>query len=247
MGFKTPSLKQNYWFFFHPAPYNFLIKGNPNLTPETSHGFNLSADYSLTKKFTLSAGAYFNYIFDLIDAITVDENEGTALNPSTGELQHFTSIMQYRNVGRAITTGGDVSLRFNGSRLKTTLSYNLTLAKELDEKTDDWIDLASRVPHQISAAVSYLIPVIETSLQARANWNSPQLISYADKTYTPDYLMINLRIAKTFFDERLEIYGGVQNVLNNIHFIKSTANQNQKDYYGLRDGIVFTAGLSFKW
>jgi outer membrane receptor for ferrienterochelin and colicins len=33
MGFKTPSLKQNYWFFFHPAPYNFLITGNPDLTP----------------------------------------------------------------------------------------------------------------------------------------------------------------------------------------------------------------------
>ncbi|MDR2245535.1 MAG: TonB-dependent receptor [Treponema sp.] len=247
MGFKTPSLKQNYWFFFHPAPYNFLIRGNPDLTPETSHGFNLSADYSLTKEFTASAGAYFNYIFDLIDAITVDENGGAAPNPSTGEMQNYTSVMQYRNVGRAITTGGDVSLRYNSSRVKTALTYSLTLAKEFDEETNDWIDLASRVPHQISANISYLIPVIETSVQARINWNSPQLISYADQTYTPDYLMVGLRVAKTFFGERLEIYGGVQNALNNIHFVKSTENQNQEDYYGLRDGIVFSLGASFKW
>jgi outer membrane receptor for ferrienterochelin and colicins len=247
MGFKTPSLKQNYWFFFHPAPYNFLIRGNPDLTPETSHGFNLSADYSITKAFSVSAGAYFNYIFDLIDAITVDESEGAAINPSTGMTQNYTSVMQYRNVGRAITTGGDVSLRYNGSRLKAALSYNLTVAKEFDEDTDDWIDLASRTPHQVSASVSYLIPVIETSVQARVNWNAPQLISFADQTYTPDYLLVNLRIAKTFFDEKLELYGGVQNALNNVHFVKSTEGQNQEDYYGLRDGIIFSIGAAFKW
>jgi outer membrane receptor for ferrienterochelin and colicins len=246
MGFKTPSLKQNYWFFFHPAPYNFLIKGNPSLTPETSHGFNLSADYSVTKEFTVSAGAYFNYIFDLIDAITVDENSGVAENPATGEMQNYISTMQYRNVGRAITTGGDASLRFNGSRVKTALTYSLTLAKELDEETDDWIDLPSRVPHQLTASVSYRVPVIETSLQGRINWNSPQLISYADKTWTPDYLLVNLRIAKTFFGEKLELYGGAQNVLNNIHFVKSTEGQNQEDYYGLRDGIIFSLGAVFK-
>jgi outer membrane receptor for ferrienterochelin and colicins len=247
MGFKTPSLKQNYWFFFHPAPYNFLIRGNPGLTPETSHGFNLSGDYSVTEEFTLSTGAYFNYIFDLIDAITVDENGGTAPNPATGEMQNYTSIMQYRNVGRAITAGGDVSLRYNGVRLKTALTYNYTLAKELDETTDIWIELASRVPHQVNATVAYTIPFIETSVQAQINWNSPQLISYADQTYTPDYLMVGLRIAKTFFGEKLEVYGGVQNVLNNIHFIKSTENKNQEDYYGLRDGIIFSIGAGFKW
>jgi outer membrane receptor for ferrienterochelin and colicins len=256
MGFKTPSLKQNYWFFFHPAPNNFLIRGNPNLTPETSHGFNLSADYSVTEKFTASAGAYFNYIFDLIDATTVDTSEGAAPNPSTGMMQNYTSVMQYRNVGRAITTGGDASLRFNGARLKTALTYSYTLAKELDEATDDWIDLPSRVPHQVTASASYLIPVIETSVQARVNWNSPQLISTSgmggggvsgSKTYTPDYLLVNLRIAKTFFGEKLELYGGVQNALNNIHFVKSTDGRNQEDYYGLLDGIIFSIGAGFKW
>jgi outer membrane receptor for ferrienterochelin and colicins len=246
MGFKTPSLKQNYWFFFHPAPYNFLLTGNPNLTPETSHGFNLSGDYSLTGEFTLSAGVFFNYIFDLIDDYITDENPGAVPNAS-GEMQHFIYKRSYRNVGEAVTAGGDISLGYNGSRLKTALAYNYTLAKELDQDTDAWINLASRVPHQVNASVSYLIPVIETTAQARINWNSPQLISYADGTYTPDYLMLNLRIAKTFFGEKLEIYGGVQNVLNNIHFIKSTERQNQEEYYGLRDGIIFSIGAVFKW
>jgi outer membrane receptor for ferrienterochelin and colicins len=247
MGFKTPSLKQNYWFFFHPAPYNFLLKGNPELTPETSHGFNLSGDVSLTKELAASAGAYFNYIFDLIDAITVDENGGAAANPSTGEMQNYTSVMQYRNVGRAITTGADVSLRFTGSRFKTALTYSLTVAKEFDEDAEEWIDLTSRVPHQLTVNVSYLIPVIETSVRAQVNWNSPQLASYTDQTYTPDYLMVNLRIAKTFWGEKLELYGGVQNTLNNIHFVTGTDGSTQEDYYGLRQGINFTIGAGFKW
>jgi outer membrane receptor for ferrienterochelin and colicins len=252
MGFKTPSLKQNYWFFFHPAPYNFLIRGNPDLTPETSHGFNLSADYSVTEKFTASVGTYFNYIFDMIDAITVDENPGAALNPS-GEMQSYISVMEYRNVGRAITAGGDVSLRFNGSRLKTTVTYNYTMAREYDETQETYIDLPSRVPHQVSASVSYLIPFIETTVQARVNWNSPQLISQGmgggstAKTYTPDYLMVNLRVSKTFFDEKLEIYGGIENALNNIHFVESTEKQNQEDYYGLRYGRIFSIGAAIKW
>jgi outer membrane receptor for ferrienterochelin and colicins len=245
MGFKTPSLKQNYWFFFHPAPYNFLIRGNPNLKPETSHGFNLSADYSLTKEFSIGAGAFFNYIVDLIDAITVDENPGSAQN-SSGQTQSYISVMQYMNIGRAITSGGDISLRYNGGRLKGALSYNYTLAKEYDEAAEDYIDLPSRVPHQINANLSYLIPVIEASVHTRINWNSPQLISYADKTYTPDYLIVNLRIAKTFFRERLEVYGGIQNLLNNIHLANGTDGQNQRDYYGLKDGIIFALGANFK-
>ena len=231
-----------------------MLVGNPNLTPETSHGFNLSGDYSVSGELTLSAGAFFNYIFDLIDDYITDENPGSAPNAS-GEMQNFIYTRSYRNVGEAITAGGDVSLRYNGSRFKTALTYNYTLAKELEEDTDTWTDLASRVPHQVNAAVSYRIPVIETTAQVQANWNAPQLISSGqmggssstDKTWTPDYLMVNLRITKTFFGEKLEVYGGVQNALNNIHFVKSTENQTQEEYYGLRDGIIFSIGASFKW
>ncbi|MDR1586566.1 MAG: TonB-dependent receptor, partial [Treponema sp.] len=87
MGFKTPTLKQNYWVFFHPAPYNFLLLGNPNLKSESSHGINLSADYRITGELSASAGAYFNYIFDLIDDYTVDENAGVRPNAS-GNMQN---------------------------------------------------------------------------------------------------------------------------------------------------------------
>ncbi|MDR1586208.1 MAG: TonB-dependent receptor, partial [Treponema sp.] len=204
MGFKTPSLKQNYWVFFHPAPNNFLLTGNPNLTPETSHGFNASADYQATKTFSAHVGGYFNYIFDLIDDYQSDPNPGSALN-SSGTMQPYIHTRSYRNVGKAITTGGELSLRYNGARLKLSGAYTLTVAKGYDETKDAYADLPSMVPHQLVLSAGYTVPVIETGLQSRITWNAPQLAaagmgsSGSGDTHTPDYLMVNLRVSKFFF------------------------------------------------
>ncbi|MDR0600776.1 MAG: TonB-dependent receptor [Treponema sp.] len=245
MGFKTPTLKQNYWVFFHPAPYNFLLIGNPDLKSETSHGINAQAEYRPSKEFTVTLGAYFNYIHELIDDYISDESPGSRPN-SSGVMQNYIYTRGYRNVGEAITAGEELSLRYQGERLDVFAAYSLTVAKEYDKERFRYIDLASRVPHQVNLMVSYTIPVIETTVRLNANWNSPQLISYDDNTWTPDYLMAGLRISRFFFGERLEIYGGIRNLLDNIHFLKSSAGETQRDYYGLRDGIIFFAGGNFK-
>ncbi|MDR2482450.1 MAG: TonB-dependent receptor [Treponema sp.] len=250
MGFKTPSLKQNYWIFFHPAPFNFLLMGNPNLKPETSHGFNVSGEYSITQALTVSAGAYFNYIVDLIDDYISDEREGAAPD-SSGAMQPFIYTRSYRNVGRAITTGGDLSLKYSTKRLRIMAAYSLTIAKGYDEEAGGYTDLLSRVPHQISLSAAYTIPVIETTASLRANWNAPQLagggMDGSASGHSPDYLILNFRIAKFFFQEKLEVYGGIQNLLNNAHFIEGSEGQSQRDYYGLREGIIFSIGAGFKW
>jgi outer membrane receptor for ferrienterochelin and colicins len=246
MGFKTPTLKQNYWVFFHPSPYNFLLIGNPSLKSESSHGINASADWRITGELAASAGVYFNYVYDLIDDYISDESPGARLNAS-GQMQNFIYTRGYRNVGRAITTGGDLSLRYNGRRINASAAYSLIAAKEYVEDRDRYIDLAGRVPHQINLAASWKIPVIETTFRLSANWNAPQLVSFDDDTWTPDFLMTSLRVSKFFFKERLEVYGGVRNLLNNVHFLEGSGGETQKEYYGLRDGIIFFAGGYFKW
>jgi outer membrane receptor for ferrienterochelin and colicins len=250
MGFKTPSLKQNYWVFFHPAPYNFLLIGNPNLKPETSHGFNLSAGYAVTKELSLNGAAYFNYITDLIDDYISGDDEGEALN-SSGAMQNYIYTRSYRNVGQAITAGGDLSIKFNTKRVNLMAAYNLVIAKGWDDETGAYTDLTGRVPHQVSLSAGYTIPVIETTISLRANWNAPMLaaggMDGSTEGHTPDYLILNLRLSKLFFDKKLEVYGGIQNLLNNIHFVKGSAGQTQRDYFGLRDGIIFSLGAAFKW
>ncbi|MDR1899146.1 MAG: TonB-dependent receptor [Treponema sp.] len=246
MGFKAPTLKQNYWVFFHPAPYNFLLLGNPNLKSESSHGINASVDYKITGGLTAAAGAYFNYIFDLIEDYIADEDPGARANAS-GAMQNFIYTRSYHNVGTALTTGADLSLRWDGRRFDAFAAYSLTVAKGYDENRGRYIDLTSRVPHQIHLNAAYTVPVLETTVRLSANWNAPQRISYDDDTWTPDFLMTSLRLSRFFFKERLEVYGGIRNLLNNLHFMEGSDGESQKDYYGLRDGIIFFVGGAFKW
>jgi outer membrane receptor for ferrienterochelin and colicins len=244
MGFKTPSLKQKYWRFFHPSPENFMLLGNPDLKPETSHGFNASVEYAVNPKISLTVGGYFNYVFDLIDTQIVDENSGTYTD-TDGTVHNYIYTRKYRNVGKAITSGGDFSLRFSGSRLASSLAYNFTVAKEYDEDSDEYIDLPSRVPHQIKGSISYTIPHIETKASLQVNWNAPELIDVDEDTYTPDYLMVNAHFSKLFWKDRLNLYCGLRNALHNIHFIDSSDGESQEDYFGLRDGLVFYLGSRF--
>ena len=59
--------------------------------------------------------------------------------------------------------------------------------------------------------------------------------------------MVGLDISKKFLDEKLEIYTALDNMLNNIHFIKGTNKETQKQYYGLTDGIVLRLGGKYNF
>ncbi|MDR1908771.1 MAG: TonB-dependent receptor, partial [Spirochaetaceae bacterium] len=248
MGFKAPTLKQNYWVFWHPAPNNWLILGNPALRPETSHGFNAQADYAPWPGFTLSAAGYFNYIVDKIETLA-DENAGSALNSKTGALQAYTRRMVYSNVGKALTTGGDLSLRFAGERLSLSGVYSIGYAGAYDETEKKYLELPSMTAHQVNLNAAWRIPVLEATAALRLTWHTPRLLDVSDsngRMRTPDYLMAHLRVSKLLFGERLEVYGAVQNLLNNTHFITGSGGSSQRDYYGLLDGVIFTLGGSLR-
>jgi outer membrane receptor for ferrienterochelin and colicins len=248
MGFKSPTLKERYWVFFHPTPYNFLIQGNPNLKPESSHGINASAEWKPLDALAFQIGGYFNYLFDMIDVEEVPGTEdGGTMIGADGQEHHYLFIYRYRNVGRAMTAGGDFSVRYKTKSITAAFTYTIALAKEWNSETEAYQDMASRVPHQITLHGAYLIPVIETEASLRLNWNAPQIISAEEKTYTPDYFMVNLQFSKKFFGEKLEVYLGAKNLLHNLHFIKSADGENQRDYFGLKDGITFYLGGIFKW
>ena len=95
-------------------------------------------------------------------------------------------------------------------------------------------------------SAEYLIPVLETSFSANVQWNSKQLLSSGTNYYTPDYLMLNATLSKKFWDEKLEVYFGADNILNNMHFKKGTNGENQEKYYGLEEGVTLRLGVKLK-
>lgn len=232
MGFKIPSLKEKFWIFQHnyaPGAGNFILYGNPNLVPEKSHNFMLGVEQNVMNLFTFSVGGYFNYILDLIDSVVTDRNSSP-------------QIREYKNVDKAITYGGDFSMTTELDRFKAKIGYAYTGAKFFDVAISRWKNLALRVAHRVAASAEYCIPVIETTVAVSVQWNSPQLLNSRTAYYTPDYFMAGCDISKKFFENKLAVYVGIDNMFNNLHFIKGTNGERQKNYYGLNDGITLRVG-----
>ena len=237
MGYKIPSLREKYWVFKHnyaPGSGNFILYGNADLVPEKSHSFNAGWEQNVNDIFKFSLEGYFNYIIDLIDSVVTDATSSP-------------QIREYQNVDKAMTYGGEFSVSSDWDRFKIKAGYAYTAAKFYDEESDSWEDLALRVTHRVTASAEYTVPVLETTLAVNAQWNSKQLLSAGTDYYTPDYLMLGADISKKFWDEKLEVYVGVNNILNNLHFKKGTNGETQKDYYGLNEGTLLRVGAKLKF
>lgn len=63
MGFRAPSLKEKYYEFDMAGIW--IVKGNPDLKPETAHNLNISADYTV-RQYNLTATAFYNHIINKI-------------------------------------------------------------------------------------------------------------------------------------------------------------------------------------
>ena len=57
--------------------------------------------------------------------------------------------------------------------------------------------------------------------------------------------MVNLRLSRAFFEDRLNIYLGVRNALNNINVLDSSNGNSQEEYYGLYDGTTAYIGSRY--
>lgn len=260
MGFKVPTLQQKYWLFFHSAPANFVLLGNPALKPEYSHGFNASIEYKPVKGLTFGISGYFNYVNNLIFAVETDKRTGT-FPDANGVLHRVTGIRQYQNIDRVMTTGGDFSVQYQWKWIETTLTYTIAGMYNYDLQNKRYYHGAYYVPHQIKLNITGIIPVWLTRITLGINWDAPQNIrrgydiraadklKLTDENYiaSPDKLLLNLHISQKFWNDRIEVYAGIKNLLNNISFMKGTDGRTMKDFYGLQEGIVGYFGVGIKY
>ncbi len=237
MGYKIPSLRQKYWIFRHnyaPGSGNFILYGNADLKPEKSHAFNFSEDTKILNILSVSSSAYFNYILDLIDSVVTDA-------------ESTPQIREYQNVDKAITYGAGLNIAIDLDRFSAKAGYTFTTAKSYDTENGEWLSMALRSAHRITASASYKIPVLEAKLSANAEWNSPQLLTTGSSLKTPDYFMAGATLSKLFFADKLELYTRVNNLFNNLNFKNGTNGETQKTYYGLEDGTTLTLGAKLKF
>lgn len=163
MGFRSPSLKELYQEYFMGG---FMwLYGNPDLNPETSHQFAVSAEAE-KGGFNASVSAYHNRFKDKIAYARTDGG------------------MQYVNAEKAQTTGIDVIGRY---RMNCGLMLTGAYAYVNDYEEVDGYNTSSVRPHSVTFNLSYNHKFKKIGVNAGLNgqWTS-KLDTYSlneDQTY----------------------------------------------------------------
>ncbi|MBX5481405.1 MAG: TonB-dependent receptor [Myxococcaceae bacterium] len=188
-GFRAPSFQELY-LLFENTGVGYLVQGNPKLKPERSRGATVAADHRFNDDVSVSLSVFRNDLENLIEVVTIAEP--TPETPLT---------FGYRNVGHALTQGGEASARLRlwpGGYLD--VGYALTDARNLDQQRA----LEGRSMHRISAQVSGRIRPAALDLSLRVAWNSPRTfypngITNDVTVKTDPFAVIDARVGKRFF------------------------------------------------
>lgn len=105
-GFRAPSIRELFHEFIDS---NHNLIGNPDLTPEDSHNFNVDITHEIGSfPITLNLNSFYNEINDGITVFTPDGNSATT----------------YFNLSKYKTLGGNLRASYDAGSLKTSIGYS---------------------------------------------------------------------------------------------------------------------------
>lgn len=161
-GYRVPNLKERYYVFDH-SHLGYMVKGNPNLTPESSTSAQLGFRLDLRDELTLDVNGFYNRVKDLIQ---IDQANATPGGPGV-------VIYSYRNVERARTQGVETGVRWQARPDVTfNVGYTFTHTRNLDTGNE----LTRRPRHMARLGVDWkFLP--QTTLVTRLRYQSSELIS----------------------------------------------------------------------
>lgn len=132
-GFRAPTLKEMYMNFY--MGNIFMIYGNPDLKPESSHNFSLSAEY-MKKNHNLTVTGFYNI---------VDNRITTAWNQAKGG-------QVYTNMSRLHVAAVDVNA---SGKYRCGISWRLSYAYTYEHIKKGEPMLSSTRPHTATVRVAY--------------------------------------------------------------------------------------------
>jgi outer membrane receptor for ferrienterochelin and colicins len=146
-GYRSPGLKELYMDWDHLGM--FIIKGNPDLKPETNDYFSASAELSNSWVNT-SVTAYYNYFSDKIE----------------GQWSNDQTEYQYQNISNSSLFGTDFLLKLKLSEafmIKAGYSY------VNDKNYDEGVRLSAISPHTANFQLEYAITKRNYGLRANVS------------------------------------------------------------------------------
>lgn len=196
-GYRAPSAKELGFTFDHSV-FGYRVLGAPDLRPETSWGTNADVTYQPSKDARIRAGAFMNWVDDLIDLDLAGGSGGSSVVD-----------YRYKNFGKARTFGaqldGFVQL---GQRFRAEVAYDyLWTRDDLNDRP-----LGGRPPHTLTASLR-ATPFWKLEGYARFRAVTDAFVSA--ETRAPSYGLFDLRIGREVWP-KAQAYAGVLNLLD-IH------------------------------
>ena len=145
MGFRAPTLKEKYYDFDMAGIW--IVEGNANLKSETSHNFNLSAEYTRSR-YNFTASVYYNKV----------KNKLATSAPYFKSATDKLPYLPYANLDDYNVYGGDMGVQAkwrNGLSARITYAYTKEqLAKDGNGNTINNQYIPAR-QHALNARVDY--------------------------------------------------------------------------------------------
>jgi outer membrane receptor for ferrienterochelin and colicins len=192
-GFRAPSATE-YGFTLDHSALSYRVLGNPDLGPESSWGVNTDVTLRPSSRFKLRAGAFGNWVKNLISTESVGFTDG---------VRDF----RYVNVASARTAGGDISATFEPfAGITTSAGYAFLYTR------DDTLGepLPSRPPHTLLASASVELPF---DLSASVRYRHITRTFVAAGAYSPAYALLDARVSY-LAARSLAVYAGGLNLLS---------------------------------
>ena len=188
-GFRAPDFK-NLYLDFTNVTSGYQVLGNSSLQPESSHNWNLGAEYQIFDSLLTRIHVYRNDLHNLIEAERIGESAAGG------------SKFEYQNIRRAFTEGVDVEAVI-GDIGGVTSSVGYAYLRGADKETG--LPLLNRSTHSGTLKLAYLHANTGFQVDLRGRYASPWgFFDDGDKVlepeeFAPSYWVWNLRASKPLF------------------------------------------------
>lgn len=216
-GFNTPTFKQNYYdSFIHPKPHDFLLRGNPDLSPEKSHSLNASMG-GATELFTYEATGHLSMMNDKITTEVTSEEGG-----SLEDGRIYSYQRGYVNVAESRSYGSDLSLRYIGIHwFSLTGSFSYLYMEDRDSSDAEYLESELYSPYSFKASGTFdfssfgqYLPTLNAmfNYEGRQVWD--RTAEEESLRYLESYSTLNISL-KEELAENITFTLGVNNLLDN--------------------------------
>jgi outer membrane receptor for ferrienterochelin and colicins len=202
LGFRAPSLKEQFLYFFDT---NHQIIGNPNLKPENSSNFSVSARYTTLAKnilYKIELAGFYNHIENLIDLLSLNGSD----------------LYTYINVDIYKTVGVNANFKIDVHHVKLSLGgsyigrYNEFQNESIRQEFAWTPEIQFNFGYEFSKIG--VTAALFLKYQGTLPFFQPDENDAIQQVFIDDYTWADFTLSKLFWKKQINLSAGIKNIFN---------------------------------